>query len=136
MVNACTVVIIPVSIPNAWSSTLTIGTKQLVVHDALDTTKSFAGSYSSSLTPITNVASASFAGAEMTTRDAPASRCEAAAERDVKSPVDSTTTSTPSESQGSAFGSRSESTAIGSESTTIADSATSIFPSKRPWVES
>ncbi len=55
-----------------------MGTKQLVVHDALDTTTWRAGSNSSSLTPMTKVASASFEGAEMTTRWAPPSRWVAA----------------------------------------------------------
>ena len=113
-----------------------MGTKQLVVQDAFDTTKSFAGSYWSSFTPTTKVASASLAGAEMITREAPASRWAAASEREVNRPVDSTTTSTPSESHGSAFGSRSERTAIGSPSTTIDASATPMSPSKRPCVES
>ena len=55
-----------------------MGTKQLVVHEALDTTKSLAGSNSSSLTPTTKVASTPVAGAEMMTRVAPASRWAAA----------------------------------------------------------
>ena len=62
----------PLSTPKASSSTLTMGTKQLVVHEALETTTSWAGSNSSSLTPITKVASTSVAGAEMMTRLAPA----------------------------------------------------------------
>ena len=113
-----------------------MGTKQLVVQEAFDTTKSFAGSNSWSLTPTTKVASASLAGAEMITRAAPASRWAAASGRVVNRPVDSITTSTPSESHGSAFGSRSARTAIGSPSTTIDASATSMSPAKRPCVES
>ena len=50
-VYAWTVVMRPFSMPNASSSTLTSGTKQLVVQDALDTTLSLAGSKSSWLTP-------------------------------------------------------------------------------------
>ena len=53
---------------NSSSITLTMGTKQLVVHDAFETTMSFSGSKSSSLTPMTKVASASPDGAEMMTR--------------------------------------------------------------------
>ena len=58
----------PLAMPKASSSTLTMGTKQLVVHEALETTTSRAGSNSSSLTPMTKVASASADGAEMMTR--------------------------------------------------------------------
>ena len=105
------------STPKASSSTLTMGTKQLVVHEALETTTWRAGSNVSSLTPTTNVASASVAGAEMITRLAPPSRWAAAASRAVNSPVDSTTTSTPSSPHGSALGSRSARTSIGPEST-------------------
>ena len=54
--------------PKASSITLTIGTKQLVVHEALETTTCCSGSKSSSLTPMTKVASASPDGAEMMTR--------------------------------------------------------------------
>ena len=61
-----------------------MGTKQLVVHEALDTMKSLAGSYWSSLTPITKVASTSVAGADTMTRVAPASRWAAAEERVVR----------------------------------------------------
>ena len=46
LVKACTVVISPLSIPKASSRTFTMGTKQLVVHEALETTKSLAGSNS------------------------------------------------------------------------------------------
>ena len=97
----------PFSTPKASSSTLTMGTKQLVVHEALDTTWWASGSKVSSLTPITKVASAPVAGAEMITRGAPASRWAAALSRSVKKPVDSTTTSTPRSPQGRALGSRS-----------------------------
>ena len=48
--------------PKASSTTLTMGTKQLVVHEALETTSGLAGSKVSSFTPITKVASASVAG--------------------------------------------------------------------------
>jgi len=40
-----------------------MGTKQFVVHDAFETTTSVAGSYWSSLTPTTKVASAPLPGA-------------------------------------------------------------------------
>jgi hypothetical protein len=66
-VYAWTVVIRPLSTPKASSSTLTMGTKQLVVQEALDTTLCLAGSNVSSLTPITNVASAPLEGADTMT---------------------------------------------------------------------
>ena len=68
-------VIRPFSTPKASSRTLTIGTKQLVVQEAFDTTLWFFGSKVSSLTPTTKVASASVDGAETITNGAPASRC-------------------------------------------------------------
>ena len=52
----------------ASSTTLTMGTKQFVVHEAFETTTCFSGSKSSSFTPMTKVASASPDGAEMMTR--------------------------------------------------------------------
>ena len=129
-------VIIPLSTPKASSSTFTMGTKQLVVHEALETTKSLPGSNSESLTPTTKVASTSVAGADTMTRVAPASRWEAADSRVVNSPVDSMTTSTPRSSHGSALGSRSARTAIGPVSTTMDESTTSTSLPNRPWVES
>ena len=68
------VVIRPFSTPKASSSTLTIGTKQLVVHEALDTTLWASGSKVSSLTPTTKVASAPDDGAETMTNGAPRRR--------------------------------------------------------------
>ncbi len=122
--------------PKASSSTLTIGTKQFVVHEAFETTTWVAGSKVSSFTPTTKVASAPSDGAEMTTRFAPASTWAAAASRLVKRPVDSTTTSTPSSFHGSAVGSRSARTAIALPSTEMPRSSTTTVPPKRPCVES
>ena len=113
-----------------------MGTKQLVVHEAFDTTTWMAGSNSWSFTPMTKVASASLEGAEMMTRRAPPSRWPAASAREVKRPVDSMTTSTPISSQGSAFGSRSARTRIRAPSTTMMSPSVVISPSKRPWVVS
>ena len=76
------------------------------------------------------VTSGSFAGAEMITFLAPASRCLAASSRLVNSPVDSITTSTPRSPQGSAAGSRSASTLTSRPSTTIAFSRASTVPGK------
>ena len=72
--------------PKASSNTLTMGTKQFVVQEALDTTTWMAGSNSWSFTPMTKVASASFEGAEMMTRRAPPSRWPAASLRDRETP--------------------------------------------------
>ncbi len=97
----------PASTPKASSSTLTIGTKQFVVHEAFEMTRCVAGSKSPSLTPITKVASASDEGAEMMTNFAPAARCALAVSRVVKMPVDSITTSTSSSPHGRSAGLRS-----------------------------
>ena len=103
-------VIRPFSTPKASSRTFTMGTKQLVVHEAFDTTVWAAGSNSSSLTPTTKVASAPEHGAETSTRGAPPSRWRAAAPRLVKMPVDSTTTSTPRSPHGRSSGLRTDRT--------------------------
>ena len=57
--------------PNASCSTLAIGARQFVVHDALEMMWCVAGSYLSSLTPMTTVMSSPLAGAEMMTFFAP-----------------------------------------------------------------
>ena len=101
------VVIRPLTMPKLSSSTLASGATQFVVHEALDRTWCVAGSYASSLTPITIVMSSSLAGAEMMTFFAPASRCARAAGPVVKWPVDSITMSTPRSRHGSLAGSRS-----------------------------
>src|SRR5208337_4337157 len=88
--------------------TLTTGVTQLVVQDASDTTSCFLGSYLSRFTPGTTVMSGFLAGAETRTFLAPPFMCLAAASRFVKSPVDSTTTSTPCFDQGISLGSFTE----------------------------
>ncbi len=93
--------------PTASWTTFANGARQLVVHDALEITWCWAASYLSKLTPSATVMSSPFAGAEMMTFLAPASRCLAAFSRSVKNPVDSMTTSTPRSPHGSAAGSRS-----------------------------
>jgi hypothetical protein len=60
--------------------TFTIGTRQLVVHDALEMMWCDAASYLSLFTPITMVMSSSVAGAEMITFFAPP-RCACAHRR-------------------------------------------------------
>src|SRR5665213_3545 len=130
------VVMRPASTPKASSRTFTMGTKQLVVHDAFEMTKSFVASKVSSLTPMTKVASASPEGAEMMTRFAPAARCALAASRVVKRPDDSTTTSMPSSPHGRSAGLRSAKTLMAKEPTRSSSSLTLTFWSRTPWVES
>src|SRR6266536_3486598 len=74
LVYEWTVVIWPFTIPNRSWRTLATGARQLVVHDALDTTVWARGSYLSSLTPITIVRVSFFAAAEMMTFFAKAAR--------------------------------------------------------------
>ena len=115
---------------------MTIGTKQLVVQEALDTTVCTAGSKSESLTPTTNVASAPEQGAETSTRGAPPSRWRAAASRLVKMPVDSTTTSTPRSPHGSSSGLRTDRTRSESSPTLSTSPSTETSSPRRPWTES
>ena len=133
---ACTVVMSPLTIWKASSTTLTIGTKQLVVHDALETTKSLSGSKSASFTPMTNVASASPEGAEMMTRLTVPPRWPAASARLVKRPVDSITTPAPNLAQGSCSGSRSAMTRMRCSPTSRSFPSTWTGTGSRPWVES
>ena len=113
-----------------------MGTKQLVVQLAFETTKCFLGSKVSSLTPITKVASAPALGALTTTRFAPASMWVAALARSVKNPVDSTTMSMARSRHGKLLGSRSASTKNSSPSTVmpLLDCLTSC--ARTPWTES
>src|SRR3546814_15564903 len=82
------VVISPRSIPRASLSTLATGARQLVVQLAFETTTCSAVSLSW-LTPYTTVRSTPFAGAEISTRLAPAARCFDALSRSAKNPVHS-----------------------------------------------
>ncbi len=61
--------------PNESLSTLAIGARQFVVHDAFEITVCCAGSYTASFTPMQIVASASPLGAEMMTRSTLPPRC-------------------------------------------------------------
>src|SRR6266478_3838491 len=90
----------PCAMPNLSFKTFAMGARQLVVQLALETILSFAGSKTSSLTPIQIVASGSLAGALISTRLAPAFKCSSALSRLVNNPVDSSTTSIPSSSHG------------------------------------
>src|SRR5262245_29584658 len=93
-VTACTVVMSPRLIPHESLSTLATGARQFVVHEALLMICSPA--YFVWLTPNTNIGVSSFDGADRITFFAPAARCFFAVSLERKSPVDSTTTSTPS----------------------------------------
>ena len=129
-------VIRPCSTPNASSSTLTIGTKQLVVQLALEITLCLLIRKSLWLTPYTNVASAFDAGADTITSGAPPSRWALAASRLLKKPVDSTTTSTPRSPHGRSAGLRSLSTLSVSPPTLMLDLVAVTFSGKRPSTES
>src|SRR5216684_2599778 len=85
--------------PNVSCRTLATGARQFVVHEALETTLCFAGSYKLSFTPSTNVASGPSAGAEMITFFTGPRRCFFASTPLVNSPVDSTTICAPTEAQ-------------------------------------
>src|SRR5580704_11966369 len=94
-----------------WSwRTLATGARQFVVHDALEMMLSFAGSYLSSLTPITMVMSSPVAGAEIMTFLTEPRRCFLASSALVNLPVDSMTTCAPTDSQSSLDGSLSANT--------------------------
>mmetsp|Transcript_65615 Transcript_65615/g.203438 ORF Transcript_65615/g.203438 Transcript_65615/m.203438 type:complete len:211 (-) Transcript_65615:365-997(-) len=89
-VIACTVVIRPSAMPKLSWMTLASGARQLVVQEALDTTVR-SGVYLSWLTPMTNIGTESFGGAEMMTFLHPPFRCSAAFSCVVNTPVDSQT---------------------------------------------
>ena len=114
-----------------------MGPRQLVVQDALEM-MFWLPSYLSSLTPMTMVMSSPFAGAEMTTFSAPASRWPLAFSASVKMPVDSTTTSTPRSPQGSSLsGPRCASALILVSPTTMVSSPSSETScGRRPRIES
>lgn len=100
-VEACTVVIIPDTIPNSSWRTLASGARQFVVHDAFEMTF-MSGLYSFRLTPTTIVlVSASLAGADMTTFLAPAWMCWLADSVVRNFPVASITYSAPAAAQSS-----------------------------------
>merc|ERR1719316_488155 len=117
-VAACTVVIRPCLMPNFSFTTLTIGARPLVVHDAHDTTAIGV--------------SASLAGAEMMTCLAPPSMCFMQPSVVVNAPVDSHTYSTPHDAHGISVGSR---VAVRETSMPLMirpSPATSQVPEKRP----
>src|SRR5437867_12266684 len=106
--------------PKLSSSTLATVARQLVVHEALDTSACFTGSYACSLTPRTTVMSGSLAGAVITTFLAPACRCLDDVASSRKAAVDSTTMSPPISPHGSAAGSLAEQPRISPPLTDVA----------------
>src|SRR3546814_11050259 len=100
------VVISPRSIPRASLSTLATGARQLVVQLAFETTTYSAVSLSW-LTPYTTVRSPPFAGAEISTRLAPAARCFDALSRAAQHPMHPSALSTPRPTRGRVAGARS-----------------------------
>ena len=74
MVTACTVVINPSAIPQLSLIILATGARQLVVHEAFDTTFK-SDLYSLWFTPITNIGTSSLGGAEMMIFLAPPFMC-------------------------------------------------------------
>ena len=85
---------------------------------------------------MTIVMSSPLAGAEMTTFLAPPTRWDLASSAFVNRPVDSTTTSAPTEAQSSLLGSRSSKTRIVLPSTVMDSSSKVTSPGKRPRIES
>src|SRR5690606_16570580 len=104
-VVACTVVINASSIPKLSFYSLSIGARQFVVQDALETILSdvFTSLW---FTPITNMG-ALLEGAEITTFLAPPSICDCAVSKVVKIPVHSATISAPTSSHFKFLGSLS-----------------------------
>ena len=126
----------PRLIPNVSSSTLAIVARQLVVQDALEMMRCRVGSYACSFTPSTSVTSGSLAGAVMMTFLAPACRCFEVDAVSRNTPVDSTTTSTPSSLHGSIAGSLSAQTRISRPSTKIASPFAVTSARSTPCTES
>src|SRR2546425_7588155 len=85
--------------PKVSCKTLATGARQFVVHEALETTLCFEGSYVLSFTPRTKVWSGPSAGAVIITFFTGPRRCFFASAPLVKRPVDSTTISAPTEAQ-------------------------------------
>ena len=133
---ACTVVIRPDLIPKLSSSTLAIGAKQFVVHDALETILS-SGFKSLSFTPKTIVASiSSLGGTVSNTFLAPADMCLLRDSLSLKIPVDSITTSTSNSFHGSSAGSFIEVSLITLSPTKRLSPSTCTSLSKMPITES
>src|SRR5882757_8573719 len=125
----------PVSMPTVSFNTLATGARQLVVQEPLETTRCSLVSLSW-LTPNTIVASALSAGAETSTRLAPAVRCAEALSFAVKMPVHSSAMSMPRSFHGKVLGSRTAVTLIWPLPRLIESPSTVTVPGKRPCTES
>mmetsp|Transcript_17286 Transcript_17286/g.44284 ORF Transcript_17286/g.44284 Transcript_17286/m.44284 type:complete len:236 (+) Transcript_17286:406-1113(+) len=135
-VVACTVVIRPSMMPYSSWMILASGARQLVVHDALESTL-MSLVYSVWLTPMTNMG-ASADGAEMMTFLAPPFRCSDAFSMTVKMPVDSQTMLAPHSPHGTSAGVLAAKKRIlwpFTMSVLVASSATTV-PGNLPCVES
>src|SRR3974377_2527323 len=121
----------PVSMPTASLITLATGAKQLVVQEPLETTLWSLRSLSW-LTPYPTVRPPPSAGADTSTRLAPAVRCAEAFSFDVKMPQHSIATSTPSSFHGSVAGSLMAVTLIALLPTLMVSPLTVTSPGKRP----
>src|SRR5713101_1365072 len=135
-VYECTVDAKPRLMPKLSRSTLATVARQLVVHEALDTSSCLTGSYFCSLTPSTTVMSGSLAGAVITTFLAPAWRCLVVVALSRKTPVDSTTIPTPISPHGRVAGSLAEQTRTSRPLTKIASPLAFTSASSVPWTES
>merc|ERR1719333_1955004 len=122
-VVACTVVMRPSTMPYSSLMIFASGARQLVVHDALESTL-MSLVYVVWFTPMTNIG-ASADGAEMITFLAPPARCIDAFSMTVKMPVDSQTMSAPDSPHGTSFGLRTAKNLIGLPSTMSVDAASS-----------
>src|SRR5271165_1763559 len=130
------VVMVPQTILKLSLTTLAIGARQLVVHDALEMTWWFAASYLSSLTPITMVISSLVAGAVMMTFFTGPRRCCFASSPLVNLPVASMTTCAPTDAQSSLEGSFSAKTRMFLPSTLIESAVAEILLGRLPRMES
>ena len=122
--------------PKLSSRTFATVARQLVVQEAFETSSCLTGSYLPSLTPSTTVMSGSLAGAVITTFLAPACRCLEVMARSRKTPVDSTTISTPISPHGSVAGSLAEQTRTSRPLTKMASPLAFTSAFSVPWTES
>merc|ERR1719379_1562267 len=122
-VVACTVVIRPLTMPYSSWMILASGARQLVVHEAFESTL-MSLVYLFWFTPMTNIG-ASAEGAEMMTFFAPPFRCAEAFSMVVKMPVDSHTMSAPDAPHGTSSGLRTAKNLIALPSTIRVEAAVS-----------
>src|ERR1700687_4313635 len=122
--------------PKVSCRTLATGARQFVVHEALETTLCFAGSYVLSFTPKTKVASGPSAGAEIITFFTGPRKCVFASAPLVESPVDSTTIFAPTEAQSISPGSFVLNTLKLLPSTAMESSVCVTLCGKLPRIES